>query len=75
MVRYESSFRRSEDEIGKILVPARDGAMIPVKELADIRTITGPLIIYRDNHARFCAVKFSVRGGIWGRLLPKRSRR
>ena len=56
MVRYESSFRRSEDEIGKILVPARDGAMIPVKELADIRTITGPLIIYRDNHARFCAV-------------------
>lgn len=62
MVRYESSFRRSENEIGKILVPARDGTMVPIKELADTRTITGPLIIYRDNHARFCAVKFSVRG-------------
>ena len=71
MVRYESSFRRSEDEIGKILVPARDGAMIPVKELADIRTITGPLIIYRDNHARFCAVKFSVRGRDMGTAVAE----
>lgn len=65
MVRYESTFRRSENEIGKILVPAKDGSMIPIRELADIHTITGPLIIYRDNHARFCAVKFSVRAATW----------
>ncbi|RHJ91382.1 efflux RND transporter permease subunit [Parabacteroides bouchesdurhonensis] len=71
MVRYESSFRRSENEIGKILVPARDGTMIPIKELADIRTITGPLIIYRDNHARFCAVKFSVRGRDMGTAVAE----
>lgn len=62
MVRYNPEFRQNEDQIGKILVPASDGAMIPVKELADIRTITGPLLIFRDNHTRFCAVKFSVRG-------------
>lgn len=71
MVRYESSFRRSEDEIGKILVPARDGTMVPIKELADIRMITGPLIIYRDNHARFCAVKFSVRGRDMGTAVAE----
>lgn len=71
MVRYSASFRRSEDEIGKILVPARDGVMVPVKELADIRTITGPLIIYRDNHARFCAVKFSVRGRDMGTAVAE----
>ena len=45
--------------------------MIPVKELADIRTITGPLIIYRDNHARFCAVKFSVRGRDMGTAVAE----
>lgn len=45
MVRYNPEFRQNEDQIGKILVPASDGAMIPVKELADIRTITGPLLI------------------------------
>ncbi len=71
MVRYDSTFRRGEEEIGKILVPARDGAMIPIKELADIRTITGPLIIYRDNHARFCAVKFSVRGRDMGTAVAE----
>ena len=62
MVRYSEEFRQNEEEIGKILVPAMDGTMVPIKELADITTITGPLLIFRDNHARFCAVKFSVRG-------------
>ena len=71
MVRYDQDFRRSEREIGKILVPARDGSMIPIKELADIRTITGPLIIYRDNHTRFCAVKFSVRGRDMGSAIAE----
>ena len=45
--------------------------MIPVKELADIRTITGPLLIFRDNHTRFCAVKFSVRGRDMGTAVAE----
>ena len=68
MVRYKPEFRQDEEEIGKILVPTMDGAMIPIKELAEIRTITGPLLIFRDNHARFCAVKFSVRGRDMGMM-------
>ena len=44
-----------------IKVPTDDGQMIPISELATIRSITGPLIIYRENHSRYCAVKFSVR--------------
>lgn len=44
MVRYKPEFRQDEEEIGKILVPTMDGAMIPIKELAEIRTITGPLL-------------------------------
>lgn len=61
VVRYDKPFRQDEEQIGKILVPTSDGSMIPVKELAEIRMITGPLIIYRDDHQRYCAVKFSVR--------------
>ena len=60
-----------EEEIGKILVPAMDGTMVPIKELADITTITGPLLIFRDNHARFCAVKFSVRGRDMGTAVAE----
>ena len=71
MVRYKPEFRQDEEEIGKILVPTMDGAMIPIKELAEIRTITGPLLIFRDNHARFCAVKFSVRGRAMGTAVAE----
>ena len=71
MVRYAEDFRKSENEISKILVPAKDGSMIPIKELADITMITGPLIIYRDNHNRFCAVKFSVRGRDMGSAVKE----
>jgi len=71
MVRYSEQFRQNEEEIGKILVPAMDGTMVPIKELADITTITGPLLIFRDNHVRFCAVKFSVRGRDMGTAVAE----
>ena len=71
MVRYKPEFRQDEEEIGKILVPTMDGTMIPIKELTEIRTITGPLLIFRDNHARFCAVKFSVRGRDMGTAVAE----
>ena len=61
VVRYDKPFRDNAEAIGKIKVPTDDGQMIPISELATIRTITGPLIIYRENHVRYCAVKFSVR--------------
>lgn len=61
VVRYDKQFRKDENEIAKIKVENCEGAMIPIGELADIRLITGPLIIYRDGHERYCAVKFSVR--------------
>ena len=71
MVRYKPEFRKNEEEIGKILVPAMNGTMIPIKELAEIKTITGPLLIFRDNHTRFCAVKFSVRGRDMGTAVAE----
>lgn len=61
MVRYEKNFRENAEAISKILVPAADGKMIPIGELATIRNLTGPLLIFRDNNSRFGAVKFSVR--------------
>ncbi len=71
VVRYDQPFRNNEEEIGKIKVPASDGSMIPIKELADIHTITGPLIIYRENHTRYCAVKFSVRNRDMGSAVDE----
>ena len=61
IVRYDRDHRSTPEQIGRILVPARDENMLPISELATIGTVTGPLIVYRENHERYCAVKFSVR--------------
>ena len=43
------------------MVPTVNGTRIPLKEIANISTVTGPAFIYRDNNQRFNAVKFTVR--------------
>jgi cobalt-zinc-cadmium resistance protein CzcA len=61
-IRYQYPFRRSETEIGNLLIRTSAGAKIPLKEIADIQLKSGPAFIYRDNNKRFSAVQFAVRG-------------
>jgi cobalt-zinc-cadmium resistance protein CzcA len=60
-VRYQKEYRATEQSIQNLMVPTNDGAKVPLKEIADIRTLTGPAFIFRDNNMRHIAVKFSVR--------------
>ena len=60
-VRYQSAYRASSEAIQNLMVPTSDGAKVPLKEIADIKTLTGPAFIFRDNNMRHIAVKFSVR--------------
>ncbi len=61
-VRYDERFRYSPEMIENLLVPTRTGAKIPLKEISTITTQSGPAFVYRENSARFIAIKFSVRG-------------
>ena len=60
-VRYDEAYRRTEDDIMRLMVPTLRGSKIPLREIATIREITGPAFVYRDNNKRFIGVKFSVR--------------
>ncbi len=60
-VRYPLEFRRTQADIGRLRVPTLHGGGVPLGEIADIQTVTGPLFIYRDAGRRFVAAKFSVR--------------
>lgn len=60
-IRYQKEYRKSEDDIKELRVPTLKGNKVPIKEIATIKTITGPAFIYRDNNKRFIGVKFSVR--------------
>ncbi len=60
-IRYPEEYRRTEDDIRRLMVPTLNGQKIPLSEIATIKTLTGPAFVYRDNNNRFIGVKFSVR--------------
>ncbi len=61
-VRYQYPYRKSEAEIGELMIPTASGTKIPLKEISDIKLGSGPSFIYRENNKRFTAVSFAVRG-------------
>lgn len=60
-IRFQKEFRDNEDKIGNILIPTMDGKRVPLKEIADIKFITGPTFIYREGSSRYVGVGFSIR--------------
>jgi cobalt-zinc-cadmium resistance protein CzcA len=60
-IRYQKEYRATEEEIQLLMVPSMRGYKVALKEIAEIKMITGPAFIYRDNNKRFIGVKFSVR--------------
>jgi cobalt-zinc-cadmium resistance protein CzcA len=74
-IRYQKEYRDTEEKIRNLMVPAQDGTRIPISEIADIRTLTGPAFIYRDNNMRYIGVKFSVRGRDLGSTISDAQQR
>jgi cobalt-zinc-cadmium resistance protein CzcA len=70
-IRYQKDYRDTQDKIENLMVPTLNGSKIAIKEIATIRTITGPAFIYRDNNTRYIAVKFSVRGRDLGSTIKE----
>jgi cobalt-zinc-cadmium resistance protein CzcA len=61
-VRWKPQYRMSLEAIREITVSTPDGAQVPLGQLADIRIVDGPAIVYREDAVRYSPVKFSVRG-------------
>ncbi|MET4073493.1 CusA/CzcA family heavy metal efflux RND transporter [Hymenobacter sp. UYCo722] len=70
-VRYEPQFRQTPTEISALMVPTQAGKTIPLTEIANIGSVTGPSLIYRDDNRRFAAVKFSIRGRDMGSTIKE----
>ncbi len=62
VVRLEPRFRETPEEIGNILISTPGGQQIPLKELADIRIVSGASFIYREDNSRFIGIQYSVEG-------------
>lgn len=62
VVRYLPQYRDNIDEIKKMLVPAANGSLIPMEQLADIHFAEGQTNIYRYNNKRMVTVRTNIRG-------------
>ena len=60
-IRYPIEFRNSKTKMLRLMIPRENGNVIPLSEIAEIKQVTGPAFVYRDNNKRFIGVKFSVR--------------
>ncbi len=62
VVRMQSQFRSTPDQIGNLLVGAPDGEQIPLKELGTIKESNGASFIYRETNSRYIGVQYSIEG-------------
>ena len=62
VVRLDSSYRSSLDDVANLFVPAPDGNQIPLSQIATVSFKEGPVQISREDGKRRVVVGFNVRG-------------
>ncbi len=59
--RYNDASRETPEKIGSLLLTSVTGAGIPLSQVADLTTTTGPGIINREENSRFLTVRINMR--------------
>ncbi len=62
-VRYQRELRDQIETMERILVPASDGAQVPLTELAEIRYVRGPQVIKTEDTFLVSYVLFDMKPG------------
>lgn len=74
-VRYREDVRADPVALGELLVPAGDGAIVPLKQVATVREVIGPIQINREKNQRRWMVQGNVRGRDLGHVAQDIRRR
>jgi len=61
-LRFEPKFRKDIPEIENLLIPLPSGGAIPLNFLAEIKEVTGPRHINRENNNRYVTIQCNIRG-------------
>lgn len=62
VVRMQSQYRGTPEQIGNILLATPGGPQIPLREVADLSIANGAAFIYRQDNSRYIGVQYSVEG-------------
>jgi cobalt-zinc-cadmium resistance protein CzcA len=68
-VRFPEEKRNSVEAIGNILVDSPAGARVPLKQLADVSVVDGPVQISREDGQRRMGIEFNIKGRDMGSVV------
>jgi cobalt-zinc-cadmium resistance protein CzcA len=74
-VRLPVAAREDAGPIRSLLLPLRDGALVPVSAVADVRMDLGRAAITREGGRRYVGVRMNVRGRDMGSFVEEARRR
>jgi len=61
-IRYPEEHRRSTDGLGALLVDVPGGFRVPLRDLAEVKMVEGPVQISRENGQRRIGIELNVAG-------------
>ena len=61
-VRYDEQYRNDPGAINNLLVHTSNGTLIPLSQVAEVKTIVGPIQINREKNQRRWVLSANVRG-------------
>jgi len=73
-VRYPRELRGQIEDIGRILVPAQDGAQVPLEHVAEVRYTRGPMSIKSEDTFLVNYITFDKTGGVTEVEVVERAR-
>jgi heavy metal efflux system protein len=71
VARFAPEARSDPAAIGQLLIPTRDGARVPLTQLADVKVVDGATIIARRDNRRQITVRTNIRGRDQGSFVAE----
>ena len=68
-LRWQEQFRNDPEALGNLLVHSEDGAIVPLKQVAEVRQVSGPIQINREKNQRRWVIQGNVRGRDLGSVV------
>jgi len=62
VVRYQESYRKTQDAIARVRLLSPSGERVSLAQLAKVEVKDGAYDIYREGNSRYVAITFNVRG-------------
>jgi heavy metal efflux system protein len=68
-VRFPEEKRSSVKAIGDLLIDSPGGVRVPLRQLADVSVVDGPMQISRENGQRRMGIEFNIKGRDMGSVV------